>query len=264
MTKFAPVAPIQVLEGLYRVSPELFGNYHLLLAHHTKEHLQRFYDLFRKIYLDDIIRPTVIMDNSVVELGGAVDFNMIMAATECIIDANENATVMPVLPDVMGDGEATRIAMGAVYPEWSLKMPGNGFMAVCQGKDLDDFKKTVNYVYESLPEVEWLGIPRYLVGLVGSRIGAIEWLQETGIIDEFNIHLLGFSDDMCDDHGCAHLEGIDGIDSAVPLRISVPFTREYLHAIPEKRPEDWFEKASVTPLMEANLRAARVIFEPQN
>jgi len=83
MPKFAPVAPIQVLEGLWAAGPECFGNYHLLLAHHTVEHKTRFTALFKAIAEADHV-CTIIMDNSIVELGDAVGPEMVAEAVACV------------------------------------------------------------------------------------------------------------------------------------------------------------------------------------
>src|SRR5690348_6161541 len=138
MAAFAPVAPIQVLEAMYQYEPKkAFGDYHLLLAHHTIDYADRFRGLFRRIAADGIIHPTIIMHNSVVECGGYVDFDMMYRA--CHVVADEGIDVIPVLPDVMGKGEQTRHATLNAYPKWAKEIPCAGFMAVCQGINWDDF-----------------------------------------------------------------------------------------------------------------------------
>lgn len=263
MPKFAPVAPIQVLEGLYDQSPDLFGDYHLLLAHHTVEHIDRFATLFSRIEDEGKIRPTIIMDNSVVELGGAVDFGMIQAAVDCIVDNCENASVIPVLPDVMGEGNETRIRVAEAYDRWSREMEGSGFMAVAQGRDFEDFQKSLHFLSRAnYPEITYIGIPRWLTGKLGSRGGCVEYFTDFNMRQEQKqqAHLLGFSDDVHDDIYCC-TPHIMGIDSAVPLRypgVFGPLTAG--NQIPP-RPTDWFDTATVTPEMMTSLENARRMVE---
>lgn len=252
MAHFAPVAPIQVLEAMYSDSPDTFGRYHLLLAHHTVEYETRFRALFSRIASDDIIAPYVIMDNSVVECGGSVDFGMMMRATAAIADHCD--AVFPVLPDVMGDGEATRAAVQECYSTWDKTMPGAGFMAVCQGKNWDDYEASLAlFASPEFETIEILGIPRILVKTLKTRELAVYRATRSKRPQQY-IHLLGYSDDMIDDVYCSKLEGVHGIDSAVPLRYEDDFT---FKVDPGPRPESWMETAEFTQLMHSNLNFAR-------
>ena len=241
---FAPVAPIQVLEGLLSISPTTFGRYHLLLAHHTVEHPARFTELFRVASTRIGQHIDVIMDNSLVELGGAVDSKMIREAVEIVQEGGGSHThVIPVLPDVMGDAAATIQASTEAYSEWQKdEMPGSGYMVVAQGPSFWDFIKLIDhfFVLNYFPEIRWVGIPRALVSTLASRRFAIEYVQT--VAPHVQIHLLGFSDNVLDDLQCARLRGVRGIDSAVPLRhdgIFLPTSQT-----PPRSP-DWFDKAEV-------------------
>lgn len=252
MSHFAPVAPIQVLEAMYEESPRTFGEYHLLLAHHTVAEEQRFRELFRRVAVDAEIGPLVIMDNSVVETGGYVDFDLMVRATSIVADYG--ITTIPVLPDVMGDGQATRRAVEEAYFAWSLEMPGDGFMAVCQGKDWEDYTESVAaFVNPDYDKIVMLGIPRVLVGTLGTRHDAILHAG-VHVREGQKLHMLGYSDDMRDDLQYSRLPMVHGIDSAVPLRYNGFFT---FGVDPGKRPEDWFETAEFTRLMHTNLEFAR-------
>jgi hypothetical protein len=255
MPKFAPVAPIQVLEDLYDRGPQILGDYHLLLAHHTVDKHDRFRALFELVQEDGNLFPFVIMDNSLIELGNSVDFDMVRTAVNIIKDACPCATVVPVLPDVYGDGAATRAVIEADYPRWVHEMPGDAFMAVCQGNSHSDFTETLKLVVEpEFSRIQWLGIPRKLVEDVGTRKEAVKFAMAMKRPDQ-QVHLLGFSDNMQDDLESLHIvRGVTGIDSAVPLRVDI-FDVE---SVPPPRPKDWFETAEVTDQMLANLRAARI------
>jgi hypothetical protein len=256
-TRFAPVAPIQVLEGLWAAGPEVFGNYHLLLAHHTVEHPKRFADLFRAIE-DKGTSVDVIMDNSIVELGDAVSIEMVAEAVNIIQENAPNSNCYPVLVDVMGDGLATREAIRKNYLDWVEGCGGDGFMAVCQGKDLDDYEESVAMFSDRVayPNIKILGIPRVLVNTCGSRLPAVEMVKKHR--KTHLIHMLGFSDDMQDDLAALKDLGCGGIDSAVPLRMREIFT---LYSDAGKRPPSWFDNAQVDGMMLANLQEARNMFD---
>jgi hypothetical protein len=258
MPKFAPVAPIQVLEGLYAYDPKVFGDYHLLLAHHTVAHKKRFKELFKRAY-DDGWTGTIIMDNSIVELGDSVDTAMVAEAVNIVeADGKTDGThVYPVLPDVMGQGHETRGASTDVYDDWCDSMPGDGFMAVCQGKDFQDFQESLIYFGNraQFDMVKVLGIPRILEKTVGSRVRPA--ISARNYMESHFIHLLGFSDNVSDDIDSAWINPNCGIDSAVPLRMMDVFN-EFADA--GKRPPDWFEQAQVSTRMIDNLRITRELF----
>lgn len=259
MAKFAPVAPIQVLEGLYAAGA--FGDYHLLLAHHTVEHKTRFTDLFKRAY-DDGWEGTIIMDNSIVELGDSVGAGLVSEACWALSSdtAPEGVKIIPVLPDVMGEGVATRELVTNSYDTWCKEIPAReGFMVVCQGDSYSDFLHSLHFFTDTtaFPGITTLGIPRVLQKTCGTRIRAA--LSARDYMDDYAIHLLGFSDSITDDiDSCKALSGNCGIDSAVPLRLREMFT-EFVDA--GKRPADWFDTAQVDGQMISNLRLAREMFE---
>jgi len=257
MAHFMPVAPIQVLEQLYDHDPAVFGNYHLLLAHHTVQYADRFHALFSRIAADGLLTPTIIMDNSVVEQGGSVDIGVMKnAVAACLPDTNE---VISVLPDVMGDGLETRKATEAAYERWVAEIPGPpNFMAVCQGNDMPDFEQSVQFFADRdyFPDVNYLGVPRYLVYLIHTRTWAMDFIGP--YVEDYKtnhmIHLLGYSDLTLDDLEVSNYPTAFSIDSAVPLRTEGSF-RFGDRTMP--RPKDWFDTASIGGNMIANLSYAR-------
>ena len=254
MSEFAPVAPIQILEQLYDHHPRVFGEYHLLLAHHTVQEESRFRSLFERIAADGEIHPLVIMDNSVVECGGYVNFDMMQQACAAIADAGHD--VIPVLPDVMGKGQETREATLEAYRRWEREIPHAGFMAVCQGINFDDFCSSVELFSNRarFPHMEFLGVPRFLVKTLGTRKSAVHHALHHASRASMSIHLLGYSDQTWDDLSCSQIPGVRGIDSAVPLRVP----RQFQFGLDDgPRPSDWFETAQVNPQMLANLGYVR-------
>lgn len=260
---FAPVAPVQVLQALLDKDPSLFGTYHLLLAHHTLEEGAKFRTLFQEVQkvvaAGDLEAPIVIMDNSIVELGNSVSFESVRDACRIIKEACPAATVIAVLPDVMGDGEATRDAVFEAYQQWTTDITcADEFMAVCQGKDWEDYEASLNVFInqEEFPKITWLGVPRILHKTLGTRTNAaIRAGYHEGVTHK--VHLLGFSDDPVDDKHAAQVTGIFGIDSAVPLRVDDNWNP--LVKYPPRDP-NWFAIAEFDELMEDNLLEARAFF----
>lgn len=223
--KFAPVAPPHILEELLTADPRhLFGSYHLWLAHMTVERKVSFQALLKRFNEHSIMQLTIIMDNSIVELGASQSCEMVAEATDIASYLGQHQ-VIPVLPDVMGDGIETIKLVQSEIARWrrSIHHPV-GFMLVAQGATLNDFKNLVHHFFVThkadYPDVTWVGIPRKIQQLTGTRIPALEYLKM--IAPHVNIHLLGFSDSIEDDIYCTRSGGVVGIDSAVPLRYDHP------------------------------------------
>lgn len=260
MAQFGPVAPIQILKSMLAEDIRVFGNYHLFLAHHTVEKPKDFEGLLREYNYHMSMRQapgTFIMDNSIVELGGAVDDKMVAEATNiCLTALGNRHRVIPVLPDVMGDGQATVEASSAAYHHWKHSMPHNGgFMVVLQASTFEEFCRHVDHFFLSgnYPHITWAGIPRILVKSLGTRKNCVKYLQ--AVAPHIDIHLLGFSDNVVDDVFSARLRGVRGIDSAVPVRYDyAPFTPTT--EVPP-RAADWFETGMLTGFGVRNTEAVR-------
>lgn len=270
-SQFAPVAPVHILQDL--LDKEALGDYHLLLAHHTVEKATDFrllWSEYRRSRSGQYAKTTIIMDNSIVELGGAVDDKMIDEAVRIVMAYGQTSamgapTVIPVLPDVMGDGEATIDLSWDAYLRWSQHlhedgMPGDGFMLVTQGSYWGDFARLVNHFFidqaENTKRITWVGIPRKIQQRwpERTRAKAIKYIQT--VAPHVKIHLLGFSDDITDDLFCASIPGVSGIDSAVPIRYSHLLTPLTTDA--EIGPRlDWWENGKINPYTLRNLSAVR-------
>lgn len=239
MAKFAPVAPIRIVRNL---EPFASGDYHLLLAHDVADKPKEYGEYF------NTFDCTIIMDNSVIELGGAVDLGTIKKA----VDAVRCTTV--VLPDVLLDTKKTVEACTRALEEWPKVLgPNVKYMYVPQGTTLAAFA----YAAEALgdaPGINYWGVPRNLVGQIGSRKDAIEVVHM--INPERRIHLLGFSDDLIDDMLCASNPRVKGIDSAVPLRAASAGHKMSLSLKIGPR-GDWWDTATHNLLMDENLILAR-------
>lgn len=256
MASYAPVAPIQILEEMRKQN--VLGTYHLLLAHHVLEYPERFAELF-----NNHKQSTIIMDNSIVELGASENDSKVLEAVKAIqARAASPHWIIPVLTDVMGDGAATRDAATTSYKWWKENAPEWPLMVVTQGSEWEDFTATVDYFLLSgkFPGIEYVGVPRVLVEAIGSRQLAVQYIE--AVRPDIATHLLGFSNDVTDDVICANLPGVEGIDSAVPLRYTyqLPEGVSKLYtpsiAIPA-RPKDWFENGTFTNDDYINLANAR-------
>lgn len=127
-----------------------------------------------------------ILDNSLIEMGGAVDICRVVNAAE-VIGADEI-----ILPDVFKDGGSTISAVdGALdYLEivrWTKKPQ---YMAVVQGESDKEFTKCFNAL-NTYAEIDTLGIPKVCATLADVGRPHFEKLWTRGVYCEKNIHLLG-------------------------------------------------------------------------
>ena len=219
---FAPVAPLPLLESLWTEDVTAVGSYHLLLAHDvmkdskSENDYRNFFGRVRKQYEGDM---TIIMDNSLVELGSAVDMKMAIDAALAL------SADCVVAPDVMGDGKATIDAFDTFVTTaaWHrCKEAGLGIMAVPQGPDLQTYVRCLE-LYADYPEVTWVGIPR-IAGRPDHLGGRRDLCAIAHAINpSWDMHLLGFSDNVIDDIlsvRCGEYPA-RGIDSAVPVRAGI-------------------------------------------
>ena len=125
---------------------------HMFLTHLVEKypHYARF---ARKV------RGYKILDNSLIELGGAVDLQRVLDAA-AHIDADEI-----ILPDVFQDGPATIRAVKAAIQELLTIYPEGKFpyeiMAVAQGKDEKEWYECYQFLLSN-PYVSVIGIPKVL------------------------------------------------------------------------------------------------------
>lgn len=255
MGKFAPVAPIRILDKL--AQERQLGPYHLLLAHDIIEHPDAYNSVFNR---SNHLFSTIILDNSVIELGNAVQLDKIVAAAQAV-----NPTVL-VLPDVLWDCKATYESIGVALPEWietfrhaKLKRDYS-FMMVPQGKTKEEFTECATRL-AALAEAYkmqarfWWGIPRNFRDYYFTRQYAVDVC--TMIQPQWPMHMLGFSDDVVDDFlVCANNKGIWGIDSAVPVRAASMNMRFNLFSNYGPR-GDWWEDCRFVPGMIDNINIAR-------
>lgn len=238
MAKFLPVAPPSVLSAL---TPENGGaTASFMLAHEVVEDPDAYdHHVHWQTFHADIL------DNSVIELGGAVDLKMIAEAARICSPS------VVVLPDVLEDAAATVDAIHNSAEAFRREMSGQRFMVVPQGETLKDwiqglediaFSPLLNALFDMRHMV--IGIPRNTTGrIVQSRQ---ELVKIVNVVMPYNdIHLLGFSENMADDFVTAAFSPkVLSIDSAAPLRMH----EMRLSALTEPRGNWWNEVRRATAL----------------
>ena len=100
-----------------------------------------------------------ILDNSLIELGGAVDLGRVLNAAK-VINADEI-----ILPDVFQDGPATVKAVRESLQHLTDKWPNRDWpfklMAVAQGRDAKEWYECYQELLK-MPDVDVIGIPKVL------------------------------------------------------------------------------------------------------
>lgn len=217
--RFAPVAPVALLEDIMRHGPDAIGGYHLLLAHDVNANKDAFREwvTLMRAHLErhDIC---VIMDSSVIELGAPIPLDDILEASEVV-----RADVV-VLPDVIGDHEATHDLVDAACSNPELAKYKTMFVpqGICWVEYIASLEAAQKYNWGTS-----IGLPRDAHKWLPSRRHLAR--ASRMISPDKPIHMLGFSNfSITDDFfTCRSVEGIVGIDSAVPVRAgqaSKPFT----------------------------------------
>lgn len=255
MAKFAPVCPPQLLKA-FKDRGEL-GSYHLLLAHDIVAKP----DLYREIFDTRRFRPvdfTIILDNSVIELGGSVKLDVIVEAASIV------RPTCTVLPDALYDPHLTIAQCLKAVDKWTDAFLNAGlppsFMFVPQGHPNIDrwFKSFISCAetFASFQQITWWGIPRNAEPY-HPRLHLPNLLH--AINRNRRIHLLGFSNNVCADVITSHNRLVAGIDSAVPIRAVSQKVPVVLSGSLDKMPPrgDWWETATYTPEMSDALRLAR-------
>ena len=243
MSKFAPVAPPLMLLDLK--AKGALGDYHLLLAHDVIAQKE----LYREVFSDLDEKPFIIMDNSVIELGEPVS-NEVMHEACDIVRAD-----LIVLPDVLGDMEKTIEMSTKTSLEWYTDFDSIPFMCVPQGTTMKEFTTCAELLMK-LPGVRAWGVPRHVTGRLGTRHHLVYALMV--LRPMFTMHLLGFSDNIQDDISVARASGVNGIDSAVPIRLGlldIPF-HTHLDSHPP-RGSYWETAKEATPTVLENLAKIR-------
>lgn len=153
-----------------------------------------------------------ILDNSLIEIGGALSMQDVLNAAE-IIKADE-----VVLPDVFTDGEATIESTTDALEEYKEELKHYKTMAVVHGKTKDEWLRTFLYFSER-PDVDVLGIPKVMHEQFTEnwQAGRPRLLGEVIDLTDKDIHLLGLWSSFDELHYYGDdLEKIRSIDTSLP------------------------------------------------
>jgi hypothetical protein len=196
------------------MSPELLGDYHLLLAHDVLDHPVDY----RCLFGERTKQMFVLLDNSLIELGYPMELDDLLEAAAIV-----RASVI-ALPDHLGDMHKTCVDSQDFYQRLLRKYGGS--MANCpdvtgvvQGQTIQECMYCADVLVRQCNSSRLLCVPRVLVKTLGTRMGVCCALgvKYPGV----PIHLMGFSDNILDDVSCARLPNVVGIDSAVPIRAAL-------------------------------------------
>ena len=152
---------------------------HMFLTHLVEKY--PFYTKFAKE-----VKGYKILDNSLIELGGAVDLQRVLDAAEQI-GADEI-----ILPDVFQKGPETIDAVNAalstlndLYPNrsWPYKL-----MAVAQGRDEKEWYECYQALLDN-PDIDVIGIPKVLAKMHPQ--GRPHFVNEFCMLEHKPHHLLG-------------------------------------------------------------------------
>lgn len=222
MAKFAPIAPPHLLKSMRNQwGDHILGDYHLVLAHDIVENYKQ--------WENGQILPsgsTVIIDNSIIELGEPVSADIMEEAFNILGDSHAYTRVI-VLPDVFDDpGQTFRQSQSYLHTLKDRGRPGfeaAQYMYVLQAATMEHMHYITGgfYVEELVRQgVEWVSIPRRIADRFGTRTFALYTVLQLQLIHpQLKIHLLGFSENVEDDIHCTLHSGVSGIDSAVPIRL---------------------------------------------
>ena len=207
--KLASIVPVK------NVTHTFDGDYAMLLAH-----LKDYYPKERRR------NCYVIMDNSLIELGGAVNIETVYkAAKQCEVDEF-------ILPDVFRDADATirevTKSIGWLYHEEHIHEMR--LMAVCQGSNLGDFIKCFRTL-ERIPEIHCIGIPKVAATLIPGGRPALEYLWQGS---PKAIHLLGCWDSLIEFTRYKNPAFIRSCDTCIPALLSSRGLNNAWYNRPEK------------------------------
>lgn len=157
-----------------------------------------------------------ILDNSLIELEGAVDIERVVAAAEAI-GAQEI-----ILPDAFRSYTDTRNSVESSL-DWLSKrdmLERYNIMAVCQGYDLDLFNVCFKWM-ESIKEINVIGIPKVCAKMHQAGRPYFEYLWKNSPV---TVHLLGlwYSWEELSRFDCSRIRSVDSCQMAFQSAHNLP------------------------------------------
>lgn len=261
MGRFAPIAPLAIQQHL-DLERDSFGDYHLLLANvvlSDPKGWSEYYEKKRRRVSEGEGEKQgliVILDNSLIELGKAMDSTTLNEAIHIV------GPDYLVLPDVMGDMYATMAASmdfvdGADPATWGMCEP----LGVAQGEDIRQLVQCAQFMLEELC-CGAISIPRVVADKLGTRFDAVQQIARMCRDSSAGLHLLGFSSNLSDDIRCARHPSVMGIDSAYPVWCGHEIKSTNAYDRKARRPADFWtwdiDKINVDQV-ESNIRRVRMM-----
>lgn len=199
--KLAVIAPTGLLVKYCR------SDYHLALAHMMDD--EKYVRFYR-----DTARGYVMLDNSVIELGDAVDLDFL---TEAIVRFQPREVVIPDVPGSHDETFENARTMGPIlkeqFPDLKLQVvpQAEDGGAVCFVKSMMKFLQ--------IPEVDTIGIPKSLKQDRLSVLSLIDKDRPT----RWKYHMLGTWGNPIEIELARMLHGrwLRGVDSKIPVRLGL-------------------------------------------
>lgn len=246
--KFAPIVPISCLPLIKDF------NYHLALAHVAIESTE-----YCKFYSSLKSPAYVILDNGAFELGEPLSADRLLEMAE-YVGADE-----VVLPDVLGDVNATLKKTVEAYSILQAHSPNLQLMGVLQGKNVEEFDECL-LAYSDL-YIDVIGISSYILLTQSEQSSELRtWIRESLAVANKSIHILGMGVSVERMREIVTTTGlrIRGVDSSAPAKAALADSLF-------RAAHDWSNspkldfKAEPNPaqveLLKLNLRAARKAVE---
>ncbi len=204
--KFAPIIP-------WKYDPASITNYHLILAHQVVADME-----YRDYYLKLPEDHTIILDNSVIELG-YTDKLMITQALN-YMDGFAGELIV-VCPDVLRDREATAKAHRDFIVDEAILAAiddcGHSVMIVPQGVDHIDWRASLHELTEEFGELcTYVGIPRLTEDYEGGRREL--FIDSGDLLSSYRVHLLGIQHNIQEVEWALSELCVQGVDSSLPIR----------------------------------------------
>lgn len=262
MARFAPIGPAHLLKRLreHQSWNHLLGRYHLVLAHDIVANSK----LWEK---EQVLPPEsiVIIDNSIIELGRPVGMSEMKEAFDILGPMYRKIIV---LPDVFDDPDETH-HKSEIYLNHLQKVFTNEqaeYMLVLQAgtREHMEFEYIAQRNWDLLMKgVTWLSVPRRVCDRFGTRAYMLASVFQVKLLQpQIKVHLLGFSENVLDDAYCATYPWVEGIDSAVPVRLGqrgIPFNLAHKGDQAGPRGTFWEDPHDILdPMLYENLSMCRI------
>lgn len=216
--ELAIITPIPLLHKYATKS-----KYHMALAHLVLESMGYAAFYGKRSQLGEY----VILDNSIIELGDAVDVATLVKA------AGHVGASEIILPDVYQDCNGTlKLIEHAIRYDYD-KLKDYKLMAVPQGKTQQDWLYCYQTICREFPQIEVIGIPKSTSEFMSDNSGRVNLVQHMythGLVKyDKEYHLLGCHNNPIEIRQMAVHRWIRGVDTCVPVlygQLGINFHRD--------------------------------------